>query len=66
MRKAHNFIFQSSFYTLSCAQRIIGVESHARSAVLDPYRSQAFFLQTYHMALDDLHHLLAKRPVNIL
>ena len=26
-----------------------GRGSHARSAVLDPYLSQAFFLQTYHM-----------------
>ena len=26
-----------------------GGQSHARSAVLDPYQSQAFFLQTYHM-----------------
>jgi len=43
------------------------VWSHAGSAVLDPYRDQAFFLQTYHMqeALGDLHHLLARRPVNI-
>ena len=41
------------------------MQSHAGSAVLDPYRSQAFFLQTYHMALGDLHHLLARRPVNI-
>ena len=29
--------------------------------------SQGFFLQTYHMQnLGDSHHLLAKRPVNIL
>ena len=41
--------------------------SHAGSEVLDPYRDQAFFLQTYRMqkALGDLHHLLARRPVNI-
>ena len=45
-----HFIFQGSFYSLSCAQRTMEVgQSHARSAVLDPYRSQAFFLQTYHV-----------------
>ena len=54
-----HFIFQSSFYTLSCAQGIMweGVESAV---------SQAFFLQSYHMQKFELHHLLAKRPVNIL
>ena len=44
-----------------------GVQSHARSAALDPYQDQAFFLQTYHIqkALGDLHYLLARRHVNI-
>ena len=34
----------------------------------DPYQNQAFFLYThlYTQALGDLHHLLAKRPANIL
>ena len=43
------------------------MQSHARSAALDPYQDQAFFLQTYHIqkALGDLHHLLARRHVNI-
>ena len=43
------------------------MQSHAGSAVLDPYRDQAFSLQTYRIqkALGDLHHLLARRPVNI-
>ena len=55
-----HFIFQSSFYTLSYAYRIMG--EGVESAV-----SQAFFLQTYHIQkLGDLHHLLAWRPVNIL
>ena len=34
----------------------------------DPYRDQAFFLHTYlyTQVLGDLHHLLARRPVNLL
>ena len=43
------------------------MQSHARSAALDPYQDQGFLLQTYHIqkALGDLHHLLARRHVNI-
>ena len=58
--------FPKQFYTLSCAQRIMGEgQSHARTAVLDPNRSQAFKLIIC-KSLGDLHHLLAKMPVNIL
>ena len=34
----------------------------------DPYRDQAFFSAnlSYTNGLGDLHHLLARRPVNIL
>ena len=34
----------------------------------DPYRDQAFFMHTYlyTQVLGDLHHLMAKRPANIL
>ena len=40
-----HFIFQSSFYTLSCAWRIRGKGwSHARTAVPGPNQSQAFKL----------------------
>ena len=39
--------------------------NHARTEVLDPYRSQAFKLIIY-KSLGDLHHFLARRPVNIL
>ena len=44
------------------------MQSHAKSAVLDPYRDQAFFSAdlSYTNALGDLHHLLARRPINIL
>ena len=37
-------------------------------AVFDPYRNQGFFSAnlSYTNGLGDLHHLLARRPVNIL
>ena len=54
-----HFIFQSSFYTLSYAQRIMGegVESCSKPGFLPANLCKS---------LGDLHHLLAQRPVNIL
>ena len=40
-------------------------DNGGRSAVLDPYQSQAF-KHIICKSLGDSHHLLAKRPVNIL
>ena len=63
--KARSFIFNRGFYTLSCTQRIIG---DAKSAVFDPYQNQGFYPAnlSYTNGLGDSHHLLARRPINIL
>jgi len=66
-----HFIFQSSFYTLSCAKRIMGWEERGRvmqgqqSLILIEARL-SFCNLIICKALGDLHHLLARRPVNIL
>ena len=66
--KAHSFIFSRAFYTLSCTQRIIGGVKSCKVSSFDPYRNQGFFFAnlSYTNGLGDLHHLLARRPVNIL
>ena len=62
------FIFQESFYTLSCTQRSMDNTKSYRVSSTDPYRDQAFSLHTqlYTQVLGDLHHLLARRPISIL
>ena len=46
------------------------IENNGRCRISspDPYRDQAFFLHAYlyTQVLGDLHHLLARRPANIL
>ena len=64
--KARSFIFNRGFYTLSYTQRIIG---DAKSAVFDLYQKPGFLsckFLSYTNGLGDLHHLLARRPINIL
>jgi len=60
-----HFIFQSSFYTFYTFYKLSIEDNGGRSAVLDPYQSQAFKLIIC-KSLGDLHHLLARGPVNIL
>ena len=63
----HLFIFQESFYTLSCTQRSMDNTNSCRVSSPDPYRDQAFYLHTqlYTQVLGDLHHLLTRRPISI-
>ena len=64
--KTRSFIFNRGFYILSYTQSIIG---DAKSAVFDPYQQPGFFFPadlSYTNGLGDLHHLLARRPINIL
>ena len=65
---AHLLLSRMAFYTIGCAQTSMDSTKLCSISSPDFYRDQAFFLHTqlYTQVLGDLHHLLARRPINIL
>ena len=63
-----SFVVQEHFYSFDCTQRSMDNTKLCSVSSPDTYRDQAFSLhnQLYTQVLGDLHHLLAKRLINIL
>ena len=61
-------LFRKAFYTFGCTQRSTDNTKLCSNSSSDSYWDQAFSLHTqlYTQVLGDLHHLLARRPINIL
>ena len=64
----HPLFSRKAFYTFGCTEKSMDNTKLCSVSSPDSYRDQAFSLYTwlYTQVLGDLHHLLARRPINIL
>ena len=64
----HPLLPRKAFYTFDCTQRSMDNTKLCSMSSPDSYQDQAFSLhsQLCTQVLGDLHHLLARRPINIL